>query len=165
MRAHRIIDSPIGALTLVAEDGELVGIYMERQRHRPEETLFGEPVESGFMEAVEQLGQYFAGTRTTFDLALRPQGDGFQLRVWELLQRIPYGETRSYGDLARELGDLALARAVGAANGKNPLSIVVPCHRVVGADGSLVGYGGGLDRKRFLLDLERPAPERTGRLF
>ena len=103
---------------------------------------------------VEQLSEYLDGTRREFDLVLAPVGTDFQLRVWDEVRRIPYGATRTYGEVARSLGDAALARAVGAANGANPLAIVVPCHRVIGADGSLVGYGGGLRIKRALLDLE-----------
>jgi methylated-DNA-[protein]-cysteine S-methyltransferase len=147
-----MIESPIGQLTLVAEDGALVGLYMERHRRR--EPL-GDRVDAGFDDVTAQLGGYFAGTRTDFDLVIRPAGDEFQRRVWDLLRTIPYGETRSYGQLARELGDPALAKDVGAANARNPLSIVVPCHRVIGADGRLVGYAGGVERKAFLLDLER----------
>jgi methylated-DNA-[protein]-cysteine S-methyltransferase len=108
-----------------------------------------------------QLDEYFAGTRTSFDLAMRASGNPLQMAVWKLIADIPYGATRSYGDLARDLGDRTLALAVGTACGRNPLPVVVPCHRVVGADGSLVGFGGGLDRKRFLLDLEH----REERLF
>lgn len=165
VRTHTIVDSPIGSLTLVATDDALSGVYMEQHKRKPQKDAFGERVDSGFEDAARQLGEYFAGTRTEFDLALRSDGDDFQLRVWELLRRIPYGETRSYGQLARQLGDPALAREVGAANARNPLAIVVPCHRVVGADGGLVGYAGGLVRKRFLLDLERPAGPESGRLF
>jgi methylated-DNA-[protein]-cysteine S-methyltransferase len=150
--SHTVIDSPIGRLTLVADDGALIGLYMQRHRRR---TALGDRVDAGFDDVISQLGEYFAGTRKAFDLVLRPDGDEFQHRVWDLLRTIPYGETRSYGQLARELGDPALAPAVGAANARNPLSILVPCHRVVGADGALVGYAGGLERKAFLLDLER----------
>ncbi|ACQ79040.1 methylated-DNA/protein-cysteinemethyltransferase [Beutenbergia cavernae DSM 12333] len=105
-------------------------------------------------EAMRQLAEYFSGTRREFDVPLAPAGTPFQLRVWDLLREIPYGETRSYGDIAAALGDPGSSRAVGLANGSNPLSIIVPCHRVIGADGSLTGYGGGIDRKRFLLELE-----------
>jgi methylated-DNA-[protein]-cysteine S-methyltransferase len=115
--------------------------------------------------AKRQLSEYFAGERTVFTLPLAPHGDAFQLKVWELLRTIPYGQTRSYGQLARELGDPHLAQAVGYANGRNPISIVVPCHRVVGADGSLVGYAGGLERKRFLLELEEPPEAKAAKLF
>ncbi|HET9633327.1 MAG TPA: methylated-DNA--[protein]-cysteine S-methyltransferase, partial [Terrabacter sp.] len=118
-----------------------------------------------FASAVTQLDAYFSGSLTTFDLPLAPRGDAFHQRVWALLREIPYGETRSYGQLATALGDRNLAQAVGTANGRNPIAIVVPCHRVIGADGSLVGYAGGLDRKRFLLALEEPSADVSGRLF
>jgi methylated-DNA-[protein]-cysteine S-methyltransferase len=107
-----------------------------------------------FSQAIEQLDQYFAGERTEFDLELDMRGTQFQNDVWNALLTIPYGETRSYGEIARQIGRPDRARAVGAANGCNPVSIIVPCHRVIGSDGSLTGYGGGLPRKRFLLDLE-----------
>jgi methylated-DNA-[protein]-cysteine S-methyltransferase len=162
---HTVIDSPVGDLILVADDGDLTGLHFAGQRRRPRGDALGERVDTGFDEVVGQLGEYFAGTRTGFELPLGPSGDEFDLRVWELLKTIPYGETRSYGDLARELGDPALAQAVGKANGRNPLAVVVPCHRVIGADGSLTGYAGGLDRKRFLLELEEPAEVSAGRLF
>jgi methylated-DNA-[protein]-cysteine S-methyltransferase len=165
MRTHTIIESPIGDLTLVANDGQLAGLYMEQHRRRPAKSTFGKRVDSGFEAAIEQLGEYFAGERTEFSLNLDPQGDEFQLQVWERLKAIPYGETRSYGDIAKELGDRSLAQAVGAANALNPLPIIVPCHRVIGADGKLVGYAGGLDRKEFLLNLENPARAITPRLF
>lgn len=164
MRTHTVTESPIGELTLVAEDDALVGLYMEVHR-RPPQAPLGERTDRGFERAIEQLREYFAGERTAFDLPLRPAGSGFELSVWEQLTKIPYGETRSYGELARALGDPGAAQAVGAANGRNPIAIVVPCHRVIGADGSLVGYAGGLDRKRFLLDLEEPAMRRAERLF
>ena len=152
--SHTIIDSPLGELTLVAHDGVLAGLYFPEHTRRPLSSTFGSRDDAGFEADVEQLDEYFRGDRTTFDLPLAPRGDSFQRRVWELLRRIPYGQTRSYGELARELGDPGLARAVGAANARNPISVIVPCHRVVGANGSLVGYAGGLARKQFLLDLE-----------
>jgi len=111
--------------------------------------------DAGFDDAIRQLDEYFRGERTRFELPLAPRGDAFQQSVWALLQRIPYGETRSYGQLAAELGDSRLARDVGVANARNPIAVIVPCHRVIGADGRLVGYAGGLERKRFLLDLEQ----------
>lgn len=154
---HTIIESPIGELTLVARDGVLAGVYFPSHKHLPDPQTFGPRVTIGFEAVVAQLGEYFRGERVEFDLPLAPRGDAFQQRVWSLLRRIPYGETRSYGQLASELGDASLARAVGSANGRNPLSVIVPCHRVVGADGRLVGYAGGLERKQFLLDLEAPA--------
>lgn len=162
---HRVMtDTPVGVLTLVARDDALVGVWMSGQRHRPEPFGFGEPADGDdqLLTGVEnQLREYFAGTRTTFDVALEPDGTDFQRRVWQALCDIPYGETWSYGRLAAQLGLPGAARAVGLANGRNPISIVVPCHRVVGADGALTGYGGGLERKRILLDLERGAAQQT----
>lgn len=159
---HTIIDSPLGDLTLVADDtGALSGLYFDKHRGRPDPQTFGPYSPSAFDEVRTQLSEYFAGDRTEFTLPLAGGGDSFDRTVWDLLVKIPYGETRSYGDLARELGDVALAQAVGAANGRNPLCVIVPCHRVVGADGRLVGYAGGLSRKRHLLDLEQS----TTRLF
>ncbi|MEU6348386.1 methylated-DNA--[protein]-cysteine S-methyltransferase [Streptomyces sp. NPDC047072] len=157
MKQHTVIDSPYGLLTLVADDGVLCGLYMTEQRHRPPEESFGEPDDAPFAEAAEQLGAYFQGDLKEFTLELRLQGTPFQRRVWDQLARIPYGETRSYGQLADALGNPQASRAVGLANGKNPVGIIVPCHRVVGADGGLTGYGGGLERKQRLLDFERGA--------
>jgi len=157
MRTYVVVDSPIGPLTLVAADGRLTGLYMDAQRHRPGEEVVGAPGEAQaepFASAADQLAAYFAGQLTEFDLPLAPAGTQFQLAVWAGLQQIPYGETWSYGQLASKIGNPAAVRAVGLANGRNPIAVVVPCHRVIGADGSLTGYGGGLDRKRFLLDLE-----------
>jgi methylated-DNA-[protein]-cysteine S-methyltransferase len=151
---HTTIDSPIGELTLVARDGVLSGIYFPGHWHMPATEVFGTRVEGGFEQAREQLGEYFAGERTEFELETMVAGEEFQQRVWELIDRIPYGRTTTYGEMAQELGDPALAREVGAAVGRNPLSIIVPCHRVVGKDGKLTGYAGGLERKRFLLELE-----------
>lgn len=167
MRTHTIIDSPLGGLTLTAEDDALTGLYFERHRRGPAAETLGarDDAGAGFAAARRQLDEYFAGERREFTLPLAPAGDEFQRRVWRLLTRIPYGQTRSYGELARELGDPALAQAVGAANGRNPLCVIVPCHRVVGADGSLTGYAGGLERKRFLLSLEEPALVKAERLF
>lgn len=157
MNTHTIIDSPIGELTLVNTDGVLSKLYMQAHTHRTTESYFGERASDGFEEITAQMGEYFAGRRTEFTLPLAPIGNDFQKRVWRILREIPYGQTRSYGDLATALGDRTLARAVGAANARNPIGIVVPCHRVIGADGSLTGFAGGLERKRFLLELENPA--------
>jgi methylated-DNA-[protein]-cysteine S-methyltransferase len=159
-RTHVTIGSPIGPLTLVAAGGALAGLYMEPHRHRPGPAAFGapgDPAQEPFAAAVGQLADYFAGRLTRFDLELEPAGTEFQRRVWLALREIPYGATVSYGELAAEIGLPRAVRAVGLANGKNPVSIVVPCHRVIGSDGSLTGYGGGLDRKRFLLGLEQGA--------
>ena len=157
-RTHAVLASPIGPLTAVRDDGVLVGLTMGSP---PAAETLGPRDDASFADVREQLAQYFAGSRTSFDLPLRASGNPLQLAVWKLISAIPYGATRTYGELARDLGDRSLAQAVGAACGRNPLPIVVPCHRVVGADGSLVGFGGGLDRKRFLLDLEH----RDERLF
>ena len=162
-----VVASPIGPLTLVAADGALAGVYMDAQRHLPPAWALGEPAgpdEPGaapLAAAASQLAEYFAGQRTRFELPLALAGTGFQRRVWAALQDIPYGETISYGELASRTGNAAASRAVGLANGKNPVSIIVPCHRVVGTDGSLTGYGGGLDRKRFLLALEQRVSGQT----
>ncbi|MEV8542017.1 methylated-DNA--[protein]-cysteine S-methyltransferase [Streptomyces sp. NPDC051572] len=158
MKHHTVIDSPYGPLTLVADDdGALCGLYMVDQRHRPPEENFGTPDDTPFAEATAELQAYFAGELKEFTLQLRLHGTPFQQTVWDQLRRIPYGETRSYGDLADALGNPGASRAVGLANGKNPIGIIVPCHRVVGANGSLTGYGGGLDRKQRLLDFESGA--------
>lgn len=154
-RQHTVVDSPYGALTLVAADGALCGLYMTAQRHRPPEETFGAPDPRPFGETVRQLDAYFAGELTDFDLPMRLEGTAFQRSVWAELVRIPYGETRSYGELADRLGKPGASRAVGLANGRNPVGIIVPCHRVIGASGSLTGYGGGLDRKQRLLAFER----------
>jgi methylated-DNA-[protein]-cysteine S-methyltransferase len=142
-----IIDSPIGPLTLVERDGALVRLSFGAHGRR-------EPATPLLALATSQLNEYFAGERREFDLPLAPSGTEFQLACWRALAEIPYGETRSYGEQARRIGRPDRARAVGAANGANPIAIILPCHRVIGADGSLVGFGGGLETKRRLLDLE-----------
>lgn len=158
------IVSPIGSLTLVADDetGALRALYMVDHRHAPAPETFGERLDGADADAVfaavtRQLGDYFAGARETFDLPLAPVGTAFQLAVWQQLRAIPYGETRTYGEIAVGLGNPRAVRAVGLANGRNPLSIVVPCHRVIGANGALTGFGGGIERKEFLLGLEKAA--------
>ena len=144
--------SPVGDIQLHADgDGVLTGLYL---RHD------GTGGDGPFDAAREQLDAYFAGELEEFDLPLALHGTDFQLRVWDQLAQIPFAETISYKELALRLGDLKLVRAVGTANGRNPVSIVIPCHRVIGADGTLVGYGGGLDRKRWLLDHEAVASGR-----
>jgi methylated-DNA-[protein]-cysteine S-methyltransferase len=154
---YAVVDSPVGPLTLVATDAdELAGVYMIEHRHRPPLETFGLRDDSVLPAVAEQLTEYFDHDRKSFDLLLYLAGTPFQQRVWTLLQDIPYGETTTYGELARTLGlPPGASRAVGLANGKNPISIVVPCHRVVGSTGSLTGYGGGLERKQALLDHER----------
>jgi methylated-DNA-[protein]-cysteine S-methyltransferase len=156
-----VIPSPIGPLTLVGDAGAVTHLLMGDTGHRD----LGERDDAVLPQAAEQLGEYFAGQRRTFDLPLAPAGDEFKQRVWALLREIPYGEARSYGDLARALGDVGLSQAVGTANARNPIAIVVPCHRVIGSDGSLTGYAGGLERKRFLLALEDTDEKAAGRLF
>ncbi|HUP24159.1 MAG TPA: methylated-DNA--[protein]-cysteine S-methyltransferase [Thermoanaerobaculia bacterium] len=151
---HRIIDSPIGPLTLVGEGERLLAIHLPKLGRAvpppPDAALDGGALD----EAARQLGEFFAGRRRAFELDLDPRGSEFQRRVWFELAEIGYGETISYAELARRVGRPGAARAVGAANGRNPLPIVLPCHRVIGSDGSLVGYGGGLPAKRVLLELE-----------
>ena len=156
------VPSPVGELVLAASGAALTGVYFSTSRHGPP------PLErAGWVEddgrgpagellarTRQELAEYFARTRTTFDIPLDPPGTAFQRRVWDALRAIPYGTTLSYGELARRLGDVRATRAVGAANGKNPIPIIVPCHRVVGANGALTGFGGGLDRKRWLLEHE-----------
>ncbi|MGE2716645.1 methylated-DNA--[protein]-cysteine S-methyltransferase [Mycolicibacterium litorale] len=150
----RTIDSPVGLLTLAGCDGRLQHLRMVDQTYEPSRTGW-EPDEAAFPDAVEQLGAYFSGELTTFDLDLDLVGTTFQRRVWEALLTIPYGETRSYGEIARQIDAPGAFRAVGLANGHNPIGIIVPCHRVIGANGSLTGYGGGIDRKRMLLGMEK----------
>jgi methylated-DNA-[protein]-cysteine S-methyltransferase len=164
MPSHFRWGSPIGDLTLVKTDGILSGLYMSDSGETRWE-LLGPRAGSGFEDVVEQLQEYFARKRTVFTIPLAPMGTAFQQRVWTALRTIPYGETRSYGQLAEAIGNRSAMRAVGAANGRNPISIIVPCHRVIGSDGTLIGYGGGLERKRFLLDLEQPAVPHPTRLF
>jgi methylated-DNA-[protein]-cysteine S-methyltransferase len=152
------IDSPIGELLLTGSDGALTGLYMldapgELPPGTPPPGAVREP--GAFEPVMAQLRAYFAGALTTFNVPLAPSGTPFQLAVWSALTGIPYGTTTSYGEIARTLGKSAAAsRAVGAANGQNPISVIVPCHRVIGADGGLTGYGGGLERKEWLLRLE-----------
>jgi methylated-DNA-[protein]-cysteine S-methyltransferase len=146
--------SPIGALTLVSDGAALSGCYFE-MKNRPA-PVSGRPGADRVIDAARrQLDAYFAGKQTSFDLPLAPRGTPFQLQVWQALRAIPYGETTSYGMIAQRIGLPKASRAVGAANGANPIPIIVPCHRVIGASGALTGFGGGLDRKRFLLALER----------
>jgi methylated-DNA-[protein]-cysteine S-methyltransferase len=156
MRTHTVMDSPVGPLTLVASDGGLCGLYMTEHRHAPADHGPRDDRWSGAV--IDQLTAYFAGELREFDVPLAMAGTPFQQTVWHALTAIPYGETVSYGELAQRLGQPSAARAVGLANGKNPISIIVPCHRVVGSTGSLTGYGGGLPRKRYLLDFERGTP-------
>ncbi|TDD44575.1 methylated-DNA--[protein]-cysteine S-methyltransferase [Kribbella antibiotica] len=158
MNRHMIVSTRLGELTLVASDGALAGVYFPHHWVKP--MPLGERVESDpvLSEAARQLDEYLAGDRTTFELPTTLTGDDFQLRVWSRLQDIPCGTTITYGEIAAEVG--GHAQLVGKVVGQNPLSIVIPCHRVVGKNGTLTGYAGGLPRKQFLLDLEEPAEVR-----
>ena len=153
MNIHTHVDSPVGRLLLCSDGVALTGLYMDVPGRAPRGVEHG--VENAgarpLREAARQLGEYFAGERREFDLPLRLEGTDFQRRVWKMLTEIPYGETWSYGQLAKRIASPKGFRAVGLANGRNPISILVPCHRVIGADGSLTGYGGGVERKRWLL--------------
>ena len=156
MLAHIVIDTPLGKTKLVATDSALVAILLPGQ-HKPLDSreAQGHPL---LLRAARELREYFAGKRRDFTVPIAPQGTPFQQRVWSELARIPYGQHRSYGDLATSLGKPAAARAVGRANALNPLAIVLPCHRVIGKDGSLTGFAGGIDKKRWLLAHEARNP-------
>jgi methylated-DNA-[protein]-cysteine S-methyltransferase len=168
-KRHTRIPTALGELTLVADGDNLTGIYYPRHWYLPAPASLGDVVEAGadelFVRVGAQLNEYLAGTRRAFDLPTAAEGDSFQREVWALLREIPYGQTTTYGELAVRLGNRSLAQSVGQAVGHNPLSMVVPCHRVLGKDGKLTGYAGGLERKRFLLELEEPAETKAGRLF
>ena len=149
------VASPLGLLTVLASDNGVHAIGYEGEQTEQAKTNLPRAVNHPIINAAtEQLTMYFEGTLKVFDLPLNLRGTGFQKRVWELLLEIPFGETRTYGDLASTLGNAGASQAVGAANGKNPVAIVVPCHRVIGASGHLTGYAGGMDKKRFLLTHE-----------
>lgn len=152
MNAFCYLQSPIGRLMLTSDGAALTGLYMEPSRKTQSTDGWSEDAAvPPLAAALRQLTEYFAGTRREFDLPLRLRGTEFQKRVWQELTEIPYGQTWSYGELAKRINNPSASRAVGLANGRNPISILVPCHRVIGADGSLTGYGGGLERKRWLL--------------
>ncbi len=156
--SYHDFDTPIGTLRLVGDDARIVRVDLPNAAAHDPDFAWQEAhgrLPGALRQAKRQLAEYFDGSRRDFDLPLSPDGTAFQCRVWEELRRIPYGETISYGELARRIGRPTASRAVGAANGKNPLAIVVPCHRVIGADGTLTGYGGGLPIKETLLALER----------
>lgn len=168
-RRHAYVDTSLGDLLVVAQGQSLAGLYFTEHRYPPAEADLGrrvDPAADPFIAGVAaQLGEYLAGDRREFTVATETSGDAFSERVWALLREIPYGATTSYGALAETLGNKLLAQRVGQAVGHNPISIIVPCHRVVGADGSLTGFAGGLARKRALLDLEEPESARAQRLF
>ncbi|HEX3815788.1 MAG TPA: methylated-DNA--[protein]-cysteine S-methyltransferase [Mycobacteriales bacterium] len=166
---HAVVETVLGDLTIVATDDAVVGVYFPHHWTKPSQDEFGPAVDScddALLETARiQLVEYLAGERTSFDVPTTLNGNEFQQRVWAMLNEIPLGETTTYGELAERLGNRNLAQTVGHAVGHNPLSIIVPCHRVVGKDGKLTGYAGGLRRKQFLLDLEEPEPVKAGRLF
>ena len=159
---HMTVDTVLGALMVVADDDALTGVYFPAHRYPPSPDIIGPSVTSDPLIATAhaQLTDYLDGGRHDFDLPLSPVGSMFDHEVWNLLRRISFGETTTYGALARQLGNPRLAQRVGQSVGHNPISIIVPCHRVVGTDGGLTGFAGGLERKRFLLDLEAPADSR-----
>lgn len=151
---YRIVDSPVGPLTLAGSGSTLMHLRMVDQTHEPDRSGWEPADPDAFADVVAQLEAYFAGELIAFDVDLELTGTEFQRRVWAALQTIPYGETRSYGQIAEQIGSPAASRAVGMANSRNPIGIIVPCHRVIGSSGGLTGYGGGIERKRALLELE-----------
>lgn len=159
---YTTLDSPIGELLLTSDREALRGLHMQAGPRAVASHPGWQRTEEPFGAVREQLEEYFAGRRRSFDLSLAPVGTPFQRRVWDALREIPYGETVSYGEIARRIGRPGAARAVGLANGRNPISVIVPCHRVIGAGGGLTGYGGGLERKRLLLELEAGAEADRG---
>jgi len=164
---YHAFDTPIGSLRLVGDENSIDRIDLPNWAVEPPDpawTPSADRLPAALAEAKRQLEEYFAGERQDFDLPLSPQGTAFQRRVWAELRRIPFGETISYGELAARIGKPSASRAVGAANGRNPLPVVVPCHRVIGSDGRLTGFGGGLPTKQALLDLERRVAGRQLRL-
>jgi len=161
MNFHTSVDSPIGPITLIADDEALVEVRFPKEGWRVDGAV-SDPDHPVLRQAAQELTEYFDGQRTDFDVPLDPRGTAFQLSAWEALRTIPYGETVSYREQAKRLGDVGKARAVGAANGRNPLPIVVPCHRVIGSNGHLTGFGGGIESKAWLLDHERSVLNRDG---
>jgi methylated-DNA-[protein]-cysteine S-methyltransferase len=166
---HAIVETELGGLTVVARDDAVVGVYFPSHWTMPPAAAIGARVEARedalIGAAGSQLNEFLAGDRTEFELRTATHGDSFQERVWAILKEIPFGGTTTYGEIADRLGDRTMARGVGKAVGGNPLSIIVGCHRVVGRDGKLTGYAGGLERKRRLLELEAPSPVEAGTLF
>ncbi|WP_442970482.1 MULTISPECIES: methylated-DNA--[protein]-cysteine S-methyltransferase [unclassified Rhodococcus (in: high G+C Gram-positive bacteria)] len=161
-RVHTVVATPVGDLTLVRAGSALAGVYFPAHKPAPAVGRLGLGSSEGFEEITTQLSEYFAGDRRRFELTLDPVGTEFQQSVWAALRTIPYGETWTYSDLARAIGRPTSVRAVASANARNPLSIVVPCHRVIGMSGSLTGFAGGVERKRLLLDLESGSPTLFG---
>ena len=156
MRCYDTFEGPQGSMLLVANDRGLAGVYFDRQKHHPKRQADWkkDPHHRVLRQAKRELAEYFAGKRKRFEVALSPNGTPFQRSVWRAISTVGFGETITYGELARRIGQPDAVRAVGAANGKNPIPIIVPCHRVLGADGSLVGYSAGVKTKEFLLKLE-----------
>jgi methylated-DNA-[protein]-cysteine S-methyltransferase len=154
---HMVLATRLGELTVVRQGGSLTGLYFPRHWPRPDRATFGARDDRGFEEVARQLEEYLAGDRSAFDLAIEARGADFDRRVWDLIMQVPYGQTTTYGDLARRLGG-ADPRDVGAAVGRNPMCILIPCHRVIGSTGRLTGYAGGLRRKRALLEIEQAFP-------
>ena len=159
---HMVLATSLGELTVVREEEAVTGLYFPRHWPRPDRTAFGPRSDEGFEEVARQLGEYLDGERSEFGLRHTARGGEFDRRVWELIDDVPYGETITYGEIARGLGAGTEPRDVGAAVGRNPLCIIIPCHRVVGATGKLTGYAGGLDRKRALLEIEGAVALRAG---
>lgn len=168
-RRHAHVPSTLGTITLVADDTAIVGLYFPDHRHSLRSDALGKLVTAAhdplLARARRELDEYLAGDRRHVEAPLAVTGDAFSERVWRRLREIPYGSTTTYGAIADELGNRRLAQRVGQAVGRNPICVFIPCHRVLGADGSLTGYAGGLDRKRALLDIEEPTPETVSRLF
>lgn len=167
---HGVFATSIGELLLVADDDALRGLYFPDHKYPPNPDEIGddlgfEPDDATLADAARQLREYLAGERRDFDVRLAPRGDDFSQKVWDILLQIPFGETTTYGNIAIQLGNRALAQRVGQAVGHNPVSVIIPCHRVLGADGSLTGFAGGLEIKRVLLTIEEPPAEAAGRLF
>ena len=156
MRFHDFYESPHGRILVTANEAGLTGVHFDGQKYFPADDPESQRARRNpiVQQAIRELGEYFAGKRKRFEVALAPAGTPFQLAVWRAISSVPYGETISYGELARRAGVPGHARAAGAATGRNPIGIIVPCHRIVGANGSLTGYAGGLPRKRALLALE-----------
>jgi methylated-DNA-[protein]-cysteine S-methyltransferase len=166
---HTVVESELGELTLVRDTEGLRGLYFRSHWYRPDPATFGPRSDQGFDDTTQQLSEYLAGVRREFEGQIAPRGDPLQLSVWALVARIPYHATTTYGQLAAQIGGGITAKEIGAAVGRNPLAIIVPCHRVVGRDGKLTGYAGGIARKRHLLDLEsetmRPHGSRVGSVY
>lgn len=154
---HTVHATRLGDLTIVREGDSLTGLYFPHHWYRPDAATFGRRIDHGFGDVTRQLDEFLDGTRTRFSLPLAPRGSELQRRVWNLIAQVPYGQTATYGDLARRVGGDVTAQEAGAVVGRNPLSILIPCHRIIGSTGKLTGYAGGLMRKRALLEMEQAA--------